>query len=47
MNIGEAGGQTVGHVDLHVIPRYRGDVPDARGGVRCVIPERARYWETQ
>lgn len=45
MNVGEAAGQTVGHVHLHVIPRYRGDVPDARGGVRWIIPERARYWE--
>jgi diadenosine tetraphosphate (Ap4A) HIT family hydrolase len=47
MNIGEAAGQTVGHVHLHVIPRYRGDVPDARGGVRWIIPNRARYWEAR
>jgi hypothetical protein len=28
-----------------VIPRYRGDVADPRGGIRWVIPARARYWE--
>jgi diadenosine tetraphosphate (Ap4A) HIT family hydrolase len=37
-------GQTVLHVHLHLIPRYRGDIPDPRGGVRWIIPERARYW---
>ena len=29
---------------LHVIPRYHGDVPDPRGGVRFVIPHKAKYW---
>jgi diadenosine tetraphosphate (Ap4A) HIT family hydrolase len=45
VNDGAAAGQTVGHAHVHVIPRRRGDVPDARGGVRWVIPERAPYWE--
>lgn len=45
INVGAAAGQTVGHAHLHVIPRYRGDVADPRGGVRWVIPERAAYWE--
>lgn len=44
VNDGEAAGQTVGHAHIHVIPRYAGDVPDPRGGIRWVIPERARYW---
>ena len=43
INIGEAAGQTVPHLHLHVIPHYSGDVPDPRGGVRFVIPERAAY----
>jgi diadenosine tetraphosphate (Ap4A) HIT family hydrolase len=43
INIGEAAGQTIGHAHLHVIPRYRGDVPDPRGGVRLIIPDKARY----
>jgi diadenosine tetraphosphate (Ap4A) HIT family hydrolase len=45
VNVGEAAGQTVGHAHLHVIPRYRGDVEDPRGGIRWIIPGRARYWE--
>ena len=46
VNDGEAAGQTVPHAHVHVIPRYRGDVSDPRGGVRWVIPEKAAYWET-
>ncbi len=45
VNDGEAAGQTVMHCHLHVIPRWRGDVPDPRGGVRWVIAERATYWK--
>ena len=41
VNVGEAGGQTVTHLHVHVIPRYRGDVADPRGGVRGVIPGEA------
>lgn len=44
INIGEAGGQTVPHLHVHVIPRYTGDVYDPRGGVRHVIPAKAKYW---
>jgi diadenosine tetraphosphate (Ap4A) HIT family hydrolase len=42
-NAGEAAGQTVMHLHVHVMPRFRGDVPDPRGGVRYVIPARANY----
>lgn len=42
-NIGEAGGQTVMHCHTHLIPRRSGDVADARGGVRGVIPEKQKY----
>jgi diadenosine tetraphosphate (Ap4A) HIT family hydrolase len=45
INLGRAAGQTVEHLHLHVIPRYEGDVEDPRGGVRWVLPHRARYWE--
>ncbi|MEZ4416162.1 MAG: DUF3427 domain-containing protein [Gemmatimonadota bacterium] len=43
INVGEAAGQTVPHLHVHVIPRYPGDVPDPRGGVRHVIPWRGNY----
>jgi len=42
-NSGAAAGQTVPHVHVHVIPRYSGDMPDPRGGVRHVIPEKGNY----
>ncbi len=40
INIGEAAGQTIQHVHIHLIPRYKGDVKEPRGGVRGVIPEK-------
>ena len=45
VNDGRAAGQTIEHAHIHVIPRYLGDVSDPRGGVRFVIPNRAKYWE--
>lgn len=44
-NDGPAAGQTVMHFHVHVIPRYEGDVPDPRGGVRWVLGDKAVYWE--
>jgi diadenosine tetraphosphate (Ap4A) HIT family hydrolase len=44
VNDGPAAGQTVMHAHVHVIPRRKGDVPDARGGVRWIIPAKAPYW---
>jgi len=43
INAGVAAGQTIHHVHIHLIPRYTGDVPEPRGGVRGVIPERRSY----
>jgi diadenosine tetraphosphate (Ap4A) HIT family hydrolase len=45
VNVGQAAGQTVMHVHIHLIPRYLKDVPDPRGGVRFVVPHKAKYWE--
>lgn len=45
INDGLAAGQTVEHAHVHVIPRWKGDVADPRGGIRWVIPEKARYWD--
>ena len=43
INVGAAGGQTVMHLHLHLIPRFAGDVPDPRGGIRHVIPGKGYY----
>ena len=43
INCGEAAGQTVPHMHIHVIPRYKGDMDDPRGGVRGVIPSKQKY----
>lgn len=43
MNSGEVAGQTVFHCHIHLIPRRKGDVPDPKGGVRGVIPEKQKY----
>jgi diadenosine tetraphosphate (Ap4A) HIT family hydrolase len=45
INDGPAAGQTVPHLHMHLIPRYKGDQEDPRGGVRWIIPEKAKYWE--
>jgi len=44
INDGAAAGQTVSHLHIHLIPRFEGDLPDPRGGVRWVIPAKADYW---
>jgi ATP adenylyltransferase len=43
VNCGEAAGQTVFHAHIHIIPRYAGDVPSPRGGVRNIIPGKSNY----
>lgn len=44
INDGPAAGQTVPHLHIHLIPRYRGDQADPRGGVRWLFPDKADYW---
>lgn len=44
-NDGAAAGQTMGQFHFHIIPRHQGDVPDPRGGIRWIIPSKARYWD--
>jgi ATP adenylyltransferase len=39
INDGEAAGQTIPHVHMHVIPRRVGDHPQPRGGIRNLLGE--------
>jgi diadenosine tetraphosphate (Ap4A) HIT family hydrolase len=43
VNVNSAAGQTVPHIHLHLIPRYKGDVKNPTGGVRNVIPTKGDY----
>ena len=43
MNCGEAAGQTIFHFHCHVIPRYKGDMRDPRGGVRHCVEGKGYY----
>lgn len=45
INQGEAAGQTIAHLHLHVIPRYRGDIEEPEGGVRGAVPHKRKYRE--
>ena len=42
VNEGQAAGQTVMHLHLHLVPRYSGDVDDPEGGVRGIIPSKRK-----
>ena len=43
MNCGRSAGQTVMQFHCHLIPRYNGDVPDPRGGVRHSVIGKGYY----
>jgi len=36
VNVGFAAGQTIFHLHFHIIPRFKGDVDNPRGGVRKI-----------
>jgi diadenosine tetraphosphate (Ap4A) HIT family hydrolase len=44
INEGFAAGQTVTHINMHLIPRFKGDVPEPRGGIRWIFPDKAVFW---
>lgn len=43
VNQGADAGQTIMHLHVHLIPRYKGDVKNPRGGVRGAIPGKQHY----
>lgn len=43
ININEDAGQTISHCHIHIIPRYKNDVENPRGGIRGVIPSKKDY----
>ena len=42
-NDGREAGRSIDHLHVIILPRYKGDVADPRGGIRNVIPNRANY----
>ncbi len=42
-NVLKAGGQSVMHTHMHVIPRYEGDVENPRGGIRKIVKQKDTY----
>jgi len=43
ININADAGQTISHSHIHIIPRYKNDVENPRGGIRGVIPNKKEY----
>ena len=43
INVNVSSGQTIPHVHIHLIPRYKGDVENPEGGIRAVIPGKCIY----
>lgn len=43
INCGDAAGQSIMHLHVHLIPRYRFDTKNPKGGIRGVIPEKQNY----
>jgi diadenosine tetraphosphate (Ap4A) HIT family hydrolase len=43
INDGAAAGQTVMHLHVHLIPRFTGDMPNPRGGIRHCVQGKGYY----
>jgi diadenosine tetraphosphate (Ap4A) HIT family hydrolase len=44
INNGFMAGQSLMHLHVHIIPRYKGDVENPKGGVRWVLRDKANYF---
>jgi diadenosine tetraphosphate (Ap4A) HIT family hydrolase len=45
INDGIEAGQTILHLHIHLIPRYKDDVQNKKGGIRWINPAKAEYWD--
>ena len=43
INDGKAAGKTVKNAHIHIIPRYKGDHKNPKGGIRAVVPQKKNY----
>ena len=43
INEGKVAGQTIDHLHIQIIPRYKGDVENPTGGIRNIMPEKGDY----
>lgn len=45
INDGIEAGQTILHLHIHLIPRYKNDIQNKKGGIRWINPSKAEYWD--